>query len=483
MTPRTIATFLLLFTLPAIRLQSQPVAPTEGRLTRLQNDIPTLMQKADIPGLSIAVIRNGELVWTHAYGVMNADTRQPVTPTTVFEAASLSKCVFAYGVLKLVDEGKLDLDTPLTHYLGNDYGVPDPRIKLITARHVLSHSSGFPNWREFDHTDTLLIHFSPGTKWSYSGEGVVYLSKVVEKITGRSLEDFMQQTVLQPLGMTASSYTWLGRFDSTKAYRHDGLGKLTGRTEKGSGGLKAITEEANAAASLTTDAADYAKFILALLNGTGLQKKTWEQMTTPQIRVTNKYPALAWGLGIGLETMPDGTWCWHWGDNGDGKAFFMANLSTKDAVVYFANGANGLGIASELLADAVGGEHPSLKNLDYERYNAPSRLLLKAILADGAAKSLTAYRKEREKDSTRKVPERAMNSLGYTLIQLKKLEDAEAVFKQNTVDFPQSWNAWDSYAEVWMDKGDTEKAITYYKKSLELNPDNTNAKEQLKKLK
>ncbi len=205
-------------------------------------------------------------------------------------------------------------------------------------------------------------------------------------------------------------------------------------------------------------------------------------MTTPQIRVTTKYPALAWGLGIGLETMPDGTCCWHWGDNGDGKAFFMANLSTKDAVVYFANGANGLGIANELLAHAVGGEHPSLKNLDYERYNAPSRLLLKAILADGAAKSLTAYRKEREKDSTRKVSGRAMNSLGYTLIQLKKLDDAEAVFKQNTVDFPQSWNAWDSYAEVWMDKGDTEKAITYYKKSLELNPDNTNAKEQLKKI-
>ena len=75
-----------------------------------------------------------------------------------------------------------------------------------------------------------------------------------------------------------------------------------------------------------------------------------------------------------------------------------------------------------------------------------------------------------------------MNSLGYTLIQLKKLDDAEAVLKQNTIDFPQSWNVWDSYAEVWMDKGDTEKAIAYYKKSLELNPDNTNAKEQLKKL-
>jgi CubicO group peptidase (beta-lactamase class C family) len=473
---------VFVFMLLASRLKAQSVVSEDDRLAALQQEIPALMQKGDIPGLSIAVIHNGRLVWTQAYGIMNAETGKPVTPNTVFEAASLSKCVFAYGVLKLVDEGKLDLDTPLTHYLGNNYGVPDPRIDLITARHVLSHSAGFPNWRENDHTDTLQIHFPPGTKWSYSGEGIVYLSKVVEKITGLSLEDFMQQTVLKPLGMRASSYTWQVRFDSTKAYRHDGLGKLTGRNQKETGGLKAITEESNAAASLTTNAADYAKFILALLNGKGLKKTTWAQMTTPQIRVTDKYPALAWGLGIGLETLPDGTWCWHWGDNGDAKAFFMANLATKNAVVYFADGSGGLSIANEILGDAVGGEHPSLKNLGYERYNAPSRLLLKAILSDGAAKSLTDYRKEREKDSARQIPEAAMNSLGYTLIQLKKLDAAEAIFLQNTVDFPRSWNVWDSYAEVFMDKGDTANAILYYKRSIELNPDNTNGKAQLKKL-
>jgi len=140
---------------------------------------------------------------------MNAATKKPVTNETVFEAASLSKPVFAYGVLKLVDQGKLDLDTPLNKYLGNNYDVvDDPRINLITARHVLSHTSGFPNWRDNDRTKNLLIHFTPGDKWSYSGEGMVYLSKVIEKITGLSLEDFMQQTVLQPLGMTSSSYIW-----------------------------------------------------------------------------------------------------------------------------------------------------------------------------------------------------------------------------------------------------------------------------------
>jgi CubicO group peptidase (beta-lactamase class C family) len=413
---------------------------------------------------------------------MNKDTHQSVTPQTVFEAASLSKCVFAYGVLKLVDRGKLDLDKPLNKYLGNDYGVTDPRINRITARHVLTHSSGFPNWREFDRSKVLQIHFNPGEKWSYSGEGIVYLSKVIEKITHKSLEDFMQQTVLRPLGMTSSSYTWVARFDSTKSYRHDDFGKQTGRTEKISGGLLAITEEANAAASLTTNAADYARFIVAVLNGTGLKKSTWQQMLSPGIRVNNKYPQLAWGLGVGLETMPNGTWFWHWGDNGDAKAFFMASVSRKDAVVYFANGRTGLGIAREILGDGVGGYHPSLDNLGYERYDAPSRRLVNSIIDDGAIKALDQYREMRKKDTAQMISEQDMNNVGYTLIRLEKFEDAVAVMKQNTDDFPSSWNAWDSYAEACMDKGDKELAIKYYQKSLELNPKNDNGKKMLAQL-
>jgi CubicO group peptidase (beta-lactamase class C family) len=466
---------IVLLIINVTTLHAQPAA-------RLQRDIPGLMQKADIPGMSVGLIQDGKLVWTGNFGVMNATTKKPVTAETVFEAASLSKCVFAYGVMKLVDEGKLNLDTPLTQYLGNNYGVEDPRINRITARHVLTHSGGFPNWREMDGGKVLLIHFDPGTKWSYSGEGIVYLSKVVEKITGLALDVYMQQAVLKPLGMDHSSYTWIARYDSTKTWSHDNLGNVSGRTEHIKGGLLAITEEANAAASLSTNAADYAKFIIAVMKGTGLHKKTWREMVSPQIRVTDKYPPLAWGLGIGLETMPDGTWFWHWGDNGDAKAFYMASMSTKNAVIWFANSANGLSIADTLLADAVGGDHPSLKNLGYERYDAPSRTLLKAVIAKGATTALATYRIEREKDTSRKITETEMNTLGYALIRLKKLDDAAEVLKQNTTDFPMSWNAWDSYAEICMDKGDKPHAIEYYKKSLELNPNNDNGKAMLKQL-
>jgi CubicO group peptidase (beta-lactamase class C family) len=456
---------------------------TKEIIGRLTHDIPQLLQKADVPGMSIALIRQGELVWTGAFGSANVDTKKAVTVNTVFEAASLSKPVFAYAVLKLVDEGKLDLDTPLNKYLGNNYDVAgDDRINLITARHVLSHTAGFPNWRDNDGTNTLLIHFKPGEKFSYSGEGMVYLSKAVEKITGMRFENFMQQYALKPLGMSASSYIWRNRYDTLKAYRHDVLGKLNGRNQPDNGREDTLRDNGNAAASLSTTAGDYAKFVIALLHGTGLKRDTWKQMLTPQIRVTEKYPPIAWGLGIGLETMPEGEYLWHWGDNGDSKAYLTAFLPGKNAVVYFADGSNGLSFTKDILQDAIGGDHPALAHLNYESYQSYSRLFLKTALARGAMEALKDYREQRSTDTAKMIDEEKMNDIGYVFLRMKRTDEAIALFEQNTQDFPQSWNVWDSLAEAYADKGDKNQAIKNYEKSLQLNPDNKNGKEMLKKL-
>jgi CubicO group peptidase (beta-lactamase class C family) len=466
---------------PGQRPSTAP-APEEV-INKLQTDIPQLLEKSDVPGMSIALIRDGRVVWSAGFGVSNAVTRKPVTTNTIFEAASLSKPVFAYAVLRLVDEGKLNLDTPLNRYLGNNYDVVnDDRINLITARRVLSHTSGFPNWRDNDGTKTLLIHFNPGEKWSYSGEGMVYLSKVVEKITGMRFEAFMQKYALQPLEMTASSYIWRNRFDSLKAYRHDELGALNGRNQPADGKEDTLHDNGNAAASLQTTPGDYAKFIIAIMNGTGLKKATWREMLTPQARVDAKYPQIAWGLGVGLETMPEGTYLWHWGDNGYAKAYVTAFLPNKSAVVYFADGANGLSFTKEILDDAIGGEHPALAHLDYERYNSPGRQLTKVILTKGASEALKDYREQRSKTGD-SIAEGAMNQLGYLLLRLKKVDDAIEVFEQNTEDHPASWNVWDSLAEAYADKGNKDLAIKYYEKSLQLNPGNTNGANQIKKLK
>src|SRR5215468_2276665 len=195
--------------------------PDKATLVRLDKSLPDLMAKGAVPGLSIALIRDRTTYWVHSFGVRDAKSGQPVTEETIFEAASLSKPVFAYAVLKLVDQGKLDLDTPLTHYWPSDspYSIDpanDPRLQQITARIVLSHRTGFPNWRPDG--KPLTIYFAPGSRFSYSGEGYVYLQRTVERIESKPLNQIMQEIVFAPLGMNDSTYISLPGPNVTSGY-------------------------------------------------------------------------------------------------------------------------------------------------------------------------------------------------------------------------------------------------------------------------
>jgi CubicO group peptidase (beta-lactamase class C family) len=322
-------------------------------ISRLKSEVPGLMQQGGVPGMSIALIRGGKTIWLHGFGVKDKKTGEPVRTDTVFEAASLSKPVFAYGVLKLVDQGKLDLDTPLSSYWAKPY-VPDERAGKITARLVLSHRTGFPNWRGDD--GSLPIYFSPGERFSYSGEGYVYLQHVVEQITGKPLDVYMDEVVFRPLGMTNSSYVWRPSFDSLTA---------TGYDSKGAPGKLWKPKEAGAASSLNTTARDYALFVDAVLNGKGLSSSALRQMETPEIaldptcRICVKQEpkelskTLFWGLGWGIQREQKGVLIWHWGDNGVFKAFVMADPARKAGVVMFANGEDALNVAKPIIDTAM----------------------------------------------------------------------------------------------------------------------------------
>lgn len=446
------------------------------------------MKDADVPGLSLALLRGGELVWRRGFGVKNARTKEPVTDSTVFEAASLSKPVFAYAVLKLVDSGKIDLDEPLNRYMPGRYDVgDDPRLDRITARHVLTHTPGFPNWRPRD--GALRIHFTPGERFSYSGEGFVYFAKVVEHVTGQKLDDFMKKTVFEPLRMTSSSYVWQDRYDRLKTVLHNSRGEPTDLNKLEPG-------VSNAAASLQTTAQDYGRFVSAILKGTGLKKETVKSMLTPQVNVraggagsinrpeAKTVPDVSWGLGWGLQTTGDGLSFWHWGDNGNSKAFVVAFAKRKAGIVFFANSANGLSIAREIVEIAVGGEQPALAWMNYPSYNSPGRKLLKEILAKGAETPLRDYVEWRKgRAASEVIDERQMNSLGYELLYgFKRVKDAIEVFKLNVEDYPQSFNVYDSLGEAYAVNGDKESAIKNYERSIELNPKNTGGIDALKKL-
>jgi CubicO group peptidase (beta-lactamase class C family) len=157
-------------------------------------------------------------------------------------------------VLELVEQGKLRLDVPLKTYLPKPYVQGDDRLNKITARIVLSHRTGFPYWRVDG--KPLTIHFTPGERFSYSGEGYIYLQRAVEQITGKALNDYMTDAVFAPLGMTSSSYVWRPNFDERTATGHDRDGKPVALWKP---------KEAGTASTLNTTAKDYALFVEAVL--------------------------------------------------------------------------------------------------------------------------------------------------------------------------------------------------------------------------
>ena len=167
--------------------------------------VQQLIADARVPGLSMAVIRDRQAAALTAVGVRNVQSGAAVDQQTIFSAASLSKPLFAYAVLQLVDAGKLALDTPLSLHVP-DYVADDPRAAAITVRHVLSHTSGLPNWRSADLP--LKTRFPPGERFSYSGEGFVWLQHVVAAVTGKSIDATLRRLVFEPLGMSRSSYVW-----------------------------------------------------------------------------------------------------------------------------------------------------------------------------------------------------------------------------------------------------------------------------------
>ena len=466
MRPGALAATLLVCAVVS-RVEACPCAGAE--LCRdARAEVERVVREGEVVGLGIAVIEHGRTSCTAAFGT--ADGTRAVDRATVFEAASLSKPVFAYAVLRLVDRGVLDLDHPLVSW------VPDlPTIEQdITPRQVLTHVAGLPNEIRSDTPLTRL--FAPGTRFSYSGEGFNALQVAVERITKRRLDEVMAREVFRPLGMSDSSYTWRADYVSRKAFGYDESGRRRERREP---------REAHAASTLHTTVEDYARFVEAMLRGEGLKRATWRAMTTPVVAVDSTCvvcgnkpagppsEALAWGLGWGLELRPQPPRFFHWGDNnGEFHAFVMGSRETGDGIVLLSNSGNGQAVFPAIVARLLPGGHPAFAWMGYDAYDAPWRLVLRGILADGASAI----------DARAGLGERDWNRIGYQLLAREKMADAIAVFELNAGLHPDSANAHDSLGEALMTAGRTSEAIASYERSLELDPKNDNARQMLLRL-
>nr|MBA3658617.1 beta-lactamase family protein [Gemmatimonadales bacterium] len=297
----------------------------------LLHGLPRLLELATVPGLALATVDGGR-IWSRGFGRAGDAGQDSVSNDTVFEAASLGKPLFAYAVLRLVDRRLLDLDRPLWRYLEFPDG-DNPRMRKVTPRHVLSHTTGLPNWRQAP--GPLEPSGEPGRAFSYSGEAIFCLQRVVEAVTRRPFARFMREEVLDPLGMRESSYVWRPGFEGRMAEGHDADGKplevfaaIGRRTAAIADDWKKPLEEwryedaaravplvnpawptlpiymvPNAAASLFTTASDYVRFLARVVArgsepGLELSEASRRAMTTPAVTLNR---ALSWGLGWGLQ--------------------------------------------------------------------------------------------------------------------------------------------------------------------------------------
>ena len=434
-------------------------------IKEVENKIPQLMEKGLIPGISLTIIRDGKVFLTKSYGVQDTKTKEPVTKKTIFQAASLSKPVFTYAVLKLVEKGLINLDKPLFEYVTASYIqetfsdtiFKNNQFKEITTRMILSHSCGFPNWRQ----GNLKILFKPGSKFSYSGEGFVLLQRVVEKITNKQLNDLMKETVFKPLGMNNSSYTWEKKFDKNGASAHKYL-ISNGVRER---------SEANSASSLMTNSADYAKFILAIMNHKGLQKKTFNLMLNPQIEV-EKPGIISWGLGVGLQKTDQGMAFWHWGDNGSYKAFFLAFPKEKIGLVYFANSYLGLSIAPDLTKLCLGGKHPVFESSimdDYSRSDSPLVKLIHTYVNKGIDQVINLIKEKKESPDFKEIFSlKGLQKIGLELQESNDPKAALKIFLLNLEYNPHSFDTHKDLARAYLENKDLKQATLYYQKALDL---------------
>ncbi len=373
--------------------QHQQIKKIDGgtiTIPAIDSTILHLMSNANVTGLGLAIINDDTIVYEKMYGYKNIDSKELLDTSAVFYGASLSKAVFAYLCLILVQQGILDLDRPLYQYL--DKPLPeypkysdlagDERWKLITARMCLSHSTGFPNWRfleartaKYDPKGKLAIYFTPGSKYAYSGEGIALLQLVVEKITGKGLEELAVKNVFRPIGMVRTSYIWQQRFENNYSLGHDENSKPLKRKKR-------ITP--GAAGSMETTLADYARFIQFLMQKKGLNERMLKMMFAPQIRINSKqqFPTisddttsenqaidLTYGLGWGLLKCPYGKAFFKEGHD-DGWEHYNINFTDKGiSIVLLTNSSNGESIFKEALERIIGNTFTPWKWERYTPYN------------------------------------------------------------------------------------------------------------------
>jgi CubicO group peptidase (beta-lactamase class C family) len=360
------------------RLDGSTISTTE-----IERTVTRLMSAARVTGLSLAILNDAKIVYVKSFGFRNKEEAKPLTEETVMYGASFTKAVFAYFVMQLVAEGRLNLDKPVYQYLEKPLPqyekykdlAGDEGYKLITARMLLSHTCGFPNWRWLNADEKLDIKFTPGSKYSYSGEGINLLQFVIEAISEKSLGEQIQERIFKPFGMRRTNMIWEARFAENFAIGYDEKEQPLGHKQR---------TGVRAAGSMDTTISDYARFIEAVMNGKGLSAKAKREMLTPQIQIFSKqqFPTpssettdenraiqLSYGLGWGLFRTPFGKAYFKEGHDDGWENHAVCFADKQTAIIFMANSSNADSIYKELLEVLLQDKHTPWKWEGYTPYN------------------------------------------------------------------------------------------------------------------
>ncbi|MEM7186267.1 MAG: serine hydrolase domain-containing protein [Bacteroidota bacterium] len=310
----------------------------------LNNYIEKAMDSLELPGLSIAIVNDQQIVYHNVFGVKNRTTKAPVTHQTLFEGASLSKPLFAYFLMKMVEEGQLDLDQPIFPYLESVFpkGVIEETslvaYKTLTPRIILSHGSGMPNWAQ---GKPIKLAFEPGSDFSYSGEAYQHLGAAFGLKLGigwgSELDSLFIAKAALPLGMDRTLYTWDSKYDNTVANGHS-EGKATPEINR--------YKKVGPGFSLHTDAEDYALFLIEMMHPKNITLATRDEMLKEHNHFKEGNELLeetgqtGWGLGFAQKPTPHGRMHLHTGNNRDFQAYTMFIPAQNYGFVMFTNSDN-----------------------------------------------------------------------------------------------------------------------------------------------
>lgn len=315
---------------------------TKSTLLEYQKKVQTWLTFYKVPAVGIGIIEDGKLRQIMVFGEL--EKGDPAPYNTIFQVASLTKPVTAMVTLKLVSMGEWQLDEPLSKYWVDPDVINDPRHLKLTTRHVLTHQTGFDNWRSNNRLKKLVFNFEPGTKFNYSGEGFEYLKHAIEHKFKMSLDSLADSILFKPLKMYDTRYVWNANLDESRyAVPHDGSGVAVELPRN---------RNASAADLLKTTVEDYCRFAVEVIEGTQLKKEVFNDMITPQSKV-NEYESFGLGWDI-MKDLRNGEFAlMHDGDDYGAHSMVILLPESKRGLVVLTNGEKGDEVIKNVLIESL----------------------------------------------------------------------------------------------------------------------------------